>query len=931
MASPADTVHAVPDLDVLQSRLRSLRYPDTVTHESAHLVSRLLSDLQEVSGAYMLIKDQQKASQSRLDLTQAELAPLRKENLRLKRENNDLHAETIRLREDSDAALRKAEALRKSLETQLSEWKFVSSQMQHKNVALEKERDALKHRLDMSSQSGVRLLSHMDLVAPLSTGSAASGGSVSGRSSTVVPPRVPDQFSIDVVRMADKKIEQLNDEITALRADNSNLRQKVSEISQTLRVRDGELARIAQQSASGVALRGLTEKNSDAANAIALTADLDALRSQLEYMHETCHRLEKERDSYVEGKKKVVAELRKIKEVTDTKAAEVAEMAAELDSLKTRNLQLQDLLTAAEERCDGLELRALQLEEECELRAAESRKLSADKQQLSFDLADRSKRIGLLEQRIQELLVLAEQSKDQGDADDNEPSADVPVPVPAPLPTRAATAVAALAPAAVSNSDAGSQTTASATAAAEDPSKTGKSVQFKEAATGSGDLQPLPATPDQASIILRPYLTELSSLKRELAVRSAELDALRTEMLQLHETIAAADAHKQEQEQTQDRDHATATAEADRVQSENAALRKTIVDLDSRQDKLLDELDKLSEKCSHLQQERSALQREKLQLQDSLGVLEHQLAVVRKQGQTKDEADQQMRFRMNEVRSDRDGLALEVEDLRKQLTAALFDLEQARREVTAKASALKEASAEASRLSEELRCLLKEKLSLGEKLKDAEQEQLAILNQYRSAAAVIDTVRSEKSNVERALASQAQREESLRSELAQTRERLQRGEADCSRFLSDLKDYEFQCDNLARICEALKRKAQSGEERESALMRDLESLRHLLAQVESQLSILQRQHASLETENAHLRVRVEQTSGENAVLKQTIDASRRTIQSLEGLSETLRREKVQLETATLAQGTELAQLRKKTEEYQLEIGRLRSTLTTVPA
>ena len=95
----------------LTDRLRDLGYLEQLGSDA--LVERLLEDVLKTTRSYESIKSQEAEVASELGDLRAALIPLRKDNAKLQRETNALHAELLAKaasRNDEDAAEREAHA-----------------------------------------------------------------------------------------------------------------------------------------------------------------------------------------------------------------------------------------------------------------------------------------------------------------------------------------------------------------------------------------------------------------------------------------------------------------------------------------------------------------------------------------------------------------------------------------------------------------------------------------------------------------------------------------------------------------------------------------------------------------------------------------------------------------------------------------------------
>jgi centrosomal protein CEP135 len=84
----------------LKKQLTNLNYSANFGIDAIDIVQQLFTDLISTTESYTQLQEKEFNLSQDLSLAQAQLFPLRKENARLSRENQQLHLETIKLREE---------------------------------------------------------------------------------------------------------------------------------------------------------------------------------------------------------------------------------------------------------------------------------------------------------------------------------------------------------------------------------------------------------------------------------------------------------------------------------------------------------------------------------------------------------------------------------------------------------------------------------------------------------------------------------------------------------------------------------------------------------------------------------------------------------------------------------------------------------------
>ena len=87
---------------LLKKRLDALHYCQPLSIDSAALVDRLLNDLIKTTEGYQNLKKQLDENNTNLIKAESGLEPLKKENHKLIKENNELHSAMIKVKEEAE-------------------------------------------------------------------------------------------------------------------------------------------------------------------------------------------------------------------------------------------------------------------------------------------------------------------------------------------------------------------------------------------------------------------------------------------------------------------------------------------------------------------------------------------------------------------------------------------------------------------------------------------------------------------------------------------------------------------------------------------------------------------------------------------------------------------------------------------------------------
>lgn len=111
---------------------------------SADLIERLIGDVVSTTASYKQLQERESRLSSDFNLAQAQLFPLRKENTRVNRENQQLHADSIKQRDLISAAAENHNLELKSLENKINELNYLAVVREKDLRDMEREKERIK-------------------------------------------------------------------------------------------------------------------------------------------------------------------------------------------------------------------------------------------------------------------------------------------------------------------------------------------------------------------------------------------------------------------------------------------------------------------------------------------------------------------------------------------------------------------------------------------------------------------------------------------------------------------------------------------------------------------------------------------------------------------------------------------------------------------
>lgn len=154
----------------LKARLAELRYNQPLGLESAPLVERLLDDLVQSQHQQAELASLTDKRGDELGVAEQHVLPVRKENTRLVRENNELHMQLIADAEAAAKARDELSAANTKLLSQNADLRFIASQQQSRLDSLQSENENLRSRFhEALEQNGIVLPSGVRACADASS------------------------------------------------------------------------------------------------------------------------------------------------------------------------------------------------------------------------------------------------------------------------------------------------------------------------------------------------------------------------------------------------------------------------------------------------------------------------------------------------------------------------------------------------------------------------------------------------------------------------------------------------------------------------------------------------------------------------------------------------------------------------------------------
>ncbi|XP_056414343.1 centrosomal protein of 135 kDa [Hyla sarda] len=403
----------------LRKRLDQLGYKQPLGIESLPLVEKLFSDLVHTTESLRNTKLNVGKNEKENKNLDALIEPYKAENARLVRENNELHLELLKIKEESDRHIKDLKASLRKFEHQTADLKFLNNQYVHKIRSMEKESKAKAERIQQLQEKNLQAVvqtpggkkrnipfrrQRMQIDQPVPP-SGINGHPV---------PQPEDPYVADLLQVADDRIQELQQDVTTLQVKLETSDRAVKHLTHQVELRDTELERLALALDGGrshdvISLEARYRSNEK------LVAHLNL---QIEYLQQANQDLEKRVQELQETRQNVTSEVANLstkneelcKELLEidqmaqqlerdketvlvTADAEIEEAKVEVKRLHIEINRLESTLSQYKSDLSTCEYEKNKLADELETRKDESRKLESllnhaenEKQRLSSKL-----------------------------------------------------------------------------------------------------------------------------------------------------------------------------------------------------------------------------------------------------------------------------------------------------------------------------------------------------------------------------------------------------------------------------------------------------------------------------------------------------------------------------------------------------------------
>ncbi|XP_042339694.1 centrosomal protein of 135 kDa [Plectropomus leopardus] len=352
----------------LRKRLDQLGYRHPLGIESLPLVEKLFSDLVHTTESLRNAKLSAGKTEKESRNFDALLEPYRAENARVVRENNELHLELLKLKEEKDRVSRELKTHIRKLDHETSDLKFLNNQYVHKVRCLEKDSKAKAERIqqlqEKNMQAVVQTPGGKKRSIPFRRQRMQIDELVPSSSTSAYPVSQPDDpYIADLLQLADGRINELQEDILKVKLDLENAHECIKHLNTQVEERDKEIERMNRALHGG---RPHDVVSLEAQN-ISNEKLIAHLNLQIEYLQEANRALEQKVEALQQKKK---------------------DASTEVANLSLKNLELCEELTHIDDLAKRLEMDKEHVLETADMELQETKKEIQRQQKIIEDLED---------------------------------------------------------------------------------------------------------------------------------------------------------------------------------------------------------------------------------------------------------------------------------------------------------------------------------------------------------------------------------------------------------------------------------------------------------------------------------------------------------------------------------------------------------------
>ncbi|XP_052721801.1 centrosomal protein of 135 kDa-like isoform X1 [Crassostrea angulata] len=338
----------------LRKRLDQLGYRQTLGLESLPLVEKLFADLVHTTESLKNTKLQLGKTEVESKDVDSAIEPYKSDNAKLVKENNDLHQQIIKQKDESDAIVRELKASLRKLEHENADLIFLNNQYVHKVKQLEKESREKSDRILNLQEKNF----HAVVQTPGGKKKSIPFRRQRMEIDCAVPPSegpmknafiaADDPYVADLLQVADSKIAELEKKVNMVCDEKEVLDRKLKSFKQQVANRDEEIERLNRMLEGGrpsdvVALEARNRANERMISHLNIQIDfLQQKTRELERKYQDCNAIKEEQEVSLSKSKITIRDQEARIQELELDLRDVDRMAKRLETDKNQVVRTAD-------------------------------------------------------------------------------------------------------------------------------------------------------------------------------------------------------------------------------------------------------------------------------------------------------------------------------------------------------------------------------------------------------------------------------------------------------------------------------------------------------------------------------------------------------------------------------------------------------------
>ncbi|XP_006816961.1 centrosomal protein of 135 kDa [Saccoglossus kowalevskii] len=396
----------------LRKRLDQLGYRHPLGIESLPLVERLFSDLVHTTESLKNAKLQASKSVEQTGDWEVAVEPYRSDNAKLVKENNELHLQLIKTKEEAESSIKDLKTTIRRIEHENADLRFLNTQYIHKVRAVEKESklktDRINELQEKNFHAVVQTPGGRKRNIPFRRQRMEIDGTVPATDSTLLSStqsQGEDPYVADLIRVADTRIDALQKDVDKLKIEDEKSKRTVRSLKKQVDARDQEIDRLNRQLEGGRPYDVVSTESKNRGNERLISH----LNTQIDYLQQANRDLEKRLKDTIQDKHDANIKVRSLSSKNEELISEMKDIDRLAKQLQTDKdvaitaadrdvTEVQKELQQSTREADSLELELQQLR-------VEHKNIIMDKEQLASEASIRKQEIHQLKDlldRVQE-------------------------------------------------------------------------------------------------------------------------------------------------------------------------------------------------------------------------------------------------------------------------------------------------------------------------------------------------------------------------------------------------------------------------------------------------------------------------------------------------------------------------------------------------